>query len=168
MKFNPIPFRNWKKPTNSFKYSCVMAIFLTSTIASATSFSAFVEHDSGHDSLIRGDGYPGQMKILNYRTEPVCLYFRYKNDQGEVLRLSKIGNKIPANRQDLTVNGPGVNARSLEVAVNQGNNQCGRLQETDNRPMLTIRAGEFKNSNGFNVDARTWSGSSRDITINIR
>lgn len=168
MNFNFTPLRERNKITRSFKYGLAIVLCLTGTLTSATSFSSFIEYENPGNSLIRGDGYPGQMKILNYRTEPVCLYFRYKNDQGEVLRLSKIGNKIPANRQDLTVKGPGVNARSLEVAVNHGNNQCGQLQETDNRPMLVIRAGEFKNSNGFDVDARTWSGSSRDITINIR
>jgi hypothetical protein len=158
----------WRHATQSLKYGSALALCVVSTVASATMFSSFLQYESGQDALIRGDGYPGQMKLVNHRNEAICVYFRYKNDQGEVLRLSKMGNKIPANRQDLAVTGPGVNARSLEIAIDRAQDRCGSFTENDSRPMLGVRAGEVKNGNRFEVDARTWSGNSRDITIHIR
>lgn len=141
----------------------------SASLASATSFSTFLQYETATDALIRGDGYPGRMKLLNARRDPVCVYFRYKNEQGEVLRLSKVGNRIPGARLDLAVTGPGLNARSLEVAVEYAQRDvCGSFGENDGRSVTIVRQGEAKNGNGFEVDARSWSGNSRDITVHIR
>lgn len=147
--------------------ACLLSLCLMP--AGATSFSAFVEFPNDQNTLLRGDGYPGQMRLLNHRGYDVCVYFRYKNAQGDVLRLSKVGNRIPASRQDLSVTGPGENSRSLEIAIDSAyQGRCGSLGESDGRRMVVVRAGEVQQGPAFEVDARSWSGSRRDITVHIR
>lgn len=146
-----------------------LALGLGSAPASATLFAAFVEHEPGFDAQLRGDGYPGRMKLLNQRGSSACVYFRYLDDQNQPLRVSPTGAKVPAGRQDLSVTGPGVNSRRLEVHVGAPQNEwCGRFTQIPSQNFISVSAGEVKQGGGYEVDARTWSGNSRDITVRIR
>lgn len=150
--------------------ACLLSLCLLP--AGATVFSSFVGHTNDENTQLLGDGYPGQMKLLNHRGYDVCVYFRYKNAQGDVLRLSKVGNRIPAGRQDLSVTGPGESSRSLEIVIENAYHagRCLSLESVAHR-MVVVRAGEVQQGPAFaafEVDARSWSGSRRDITVHIR
>jgi hypothetical protein len=168
MTLNPSRSQAFKRPT--LAGAAALALGLTCIPASATSFSAFVEHNLGNvDVLVNGDGYPGRMKLLNRRGNNVCVYFRFLDQNNQVLRLSPTGAKVPAGREDLSVTGPGVNARRLEIHVEAQPWACGRFERAAQIGLTSVAPGEVKKSAfGFEVDARSWSGNSRDITVHIR
>lgn len=150
-------------------FALTLAFSLASPPASATLFMAFLEHSADFDVMLKGDGYPGRMKLLNHRNRGACVYFRYLDDANEVLRLSPIGARVPAGNQNLGVTGPGVNARRLDILVGEPQgNLCGRFAQVADQGLLSVRSGEVKQGSGFEVDARSWSGNSRDITVHIR
>jgi hypothetical protein len=156
------------------------ALGLACSPASATTFSTFQQFESSHDSLLAGDGYPGRMKLLNHRNKDVCVYFRFMDSANQVLRMSRVGARLPASRQDLGVRGPGENSRRLEIGVlTIGEpifvnpslmtfHHCAPFEQVGFLGRTTVLAGEVKRGQGFEVDARSWNGNSRDITVHIR
>lgn len=139
--------------------------------AQATKFSTFqlITLENSEDLSIRGDAYPGKIAFANRTSKSLCVDFKILDGQGNVLRYSKNRVHIPAQRTDLAVTGPGDNARSIRMALELGARApCGPSSSIGYQ-LGNIVPGSVDSliSAPIRVDARSWSGNSRDVLIEI-
>jgi hypothetical protein len=148
----------------------ILGLLATSLPSQAITFSSFVDLRAEFSTDYGGgDGYPGRMQLLNHTNRANCVFVRFRDANGTVLRLSLVGKQIAAGRKDLAVKGPGESSRSVEVFTAEPHSSgCGRISGFPSDYGTTVRPGEIKQGRGIEVDARSWSGNSRDITVNLR
>jgi hypothetical protein len=151
-------------------YLC-LTLSMGATAAHATQFSTFqlITVTNWESVNLRDDAYPGKIAIANRSNQPLCIDFKILDGQNKVLRYSKLRVPIPAGRTDLTIIGPGDNARRIHMHVDVGARPpCGA--SSDRGFFFNISPGEVTQHSWppVNFDASRWGGAKRDVQIDVR